>query len=164
MFVNTCGHAKFTFSTQSNECFVSMLLFMYKLLYNSSGFVPSVVLDVMMWINADISRTMDVGLIATRAGYSKWHFQRLFRSTVGCTVARYIRQRRLLVAVRLLRTTTRGMMDICAESGFADRQTFFRVFKSQLGVAPSVFRLVDIEEAISLIRASFGGAVFHKFG
>ena len=123
-----------------------------------SDFIPSVVRDVLIWINEDISRPMSVEIVAKKAGYSKWHFQRLFSLATGCTVARYIRLQRLLTSSRLLRTTTKDMIDICMEVGFTDRQTFCRIFKIYFGITPSTFRSINIQEAVNLLRFRFGSS------
>ncbi len=59
---------------------------------------------------------------------------------LGCSVARYIRSRRILRACELLRTTDRRITDIAYDVGFSDYGHFSRVFSRQMGMSASALR------------------------
>lgn len=51
--------------------------------------------DLVQWIDNHIEGKMDLDTVADRAGYSKWHLQRMFKQHTGYALGEYIRQRRL---------------------------------------------------------------------
>lgn len=71
---------------------------------------------------------------------SKFHFIRLFSKLTGMTPVNYLQQRRVIEACNLLRTTNRGITDICLDCGFNNIQHFHRVFKKVSGTTPGRYR------------------------
>lgn len=47
--------------------------------------------DLLDWIDNNLDSRLDIGTVARRAGYSKWHLQRLFKEHTGYPLAEYIR-------------------------------------------------------------------------
>jgi AraC family transcriptional regulator len=78
--------------------------------------------------------------IARRAGYSSWHFQRLFSGVVGEGLATYVRKRRLTEAFAALAETERPILDVALGCGFEGQAAFTRAFKRHFGVTPGACR------------------------
>lgn len=78
--------------------------------------------------------------LAEVAGLSKYHFLRQFSQVVGMTPGAYLRTLRLCHAARLLRSTTRPIVDIALAVGFSDHPSFSRAFARYLGLTPSEYR------------------------
>ncbi|QFI19949.1 helix-turn-helix domain-containing protein (plasmid) [Klebsiella aerogenes] len=66
----------------------------------------------MDWIESDLSHAMTSSEVGERAGYTRWHLQRLFKQVTGYSLVGYIRARRMTVAAELLKTTTLSIADI----------------------------------------------------
>ena len=59
--------------------------------------ISAQVIDTIVeWIDDNLHQPLRIDDIARHAGYSKWHLQRLFYSTKGESLGRYIRERKLL--------------------------------------------------------------------
>ncbi|HDX9077659.1 TPA: AraC family transcriptional regulator, partial [Klebsiella michiganensis] len=58
----------------------------------------SVVKDILQWVESSLNTTLPVEFIAEKSGYSRWHFQRLFKQTTGVALGEYVRARRLSCA------------------------------------------------------------------
>jgi AraC family transcriptional regulator len=78
--------------------------------------------------------------IARRAGFSLWHFQRIFAAYTNESLADYLRRRRLTVAVLDIRNTGRSILGIALDYQFESHAAFTRAFKATLHAAPSSFR------------------------
>lgn len=78
--------------------------------------------------------------IARAAGYSEYHFLRLFKETVGLTPADYIRKRRISEIVRHMSEEKRPISDIAFAFGFNSKESFIRAFKREHGILPTEFR------------------------
>ena len=78
--------------------------------------------------------------VASAAGYSRFHFDRLFLATLGETPADYLRKRRLSEAARELVTTHKPLVEIALDYQFQSQEAFTRAFKRMFGVSPGTYR------------------------
>ncbi|MCA6997643.1 helix-turn-helix domain-containing protein [Dickeya solani] len=103
-------------------------------------FHDDIVMDLKKWIASNLSEKIVIDVISERSGYSKWYVQRLFRKITGITLATYVRQQRLSKASRELINKNHTIAYIALQNGFADQQTFHRVFARYYKQAPSKWR------------------------
>lgn len=96
------------------------------------------------YIEAHLSEELDNSSIAKEAGYSEYHFLRVFRETVGLTPADYIRKRRISEIVReMLASDKRPIVDIAFSYGFNSSENFIRAFKREHHILPKDFRMTQ---------------------
>lgn len=79
--------------------------------------------------------------LAYLSGRSLSTFKRDFQAKYHTSPLKWIRNRRLDKAEKLLLETTLSVTDICYSTGFENITHFSKVFKIQFGVSPSEFRL-----------------------
>lgn len=79
--------------------------------------------------------------LAYLSGRSLSTFKRDFQAKYHTSPLKWIRNRRLDKAEKLLLETTLSVTDICYSTGFENIAHFSKVFKIQFGVSPSEFRL-----------------------
>ncbi|MFC5751107.1 helix-turn-helix transcriptional regulator [Actinomadura rugatobispora] len=108
--------------------------------------------DVM---DAEWSRPLDVAAVAGRAGYSRYHFVRLFREVYGETPGSYLARRRIERAQELLRSANLTVTEICLLVGFSSLGTFCTRFKRKVGMTPTEFRASARENAPPPIPGCF---------
>lgn len=78
--------------------------------------------------------------LAARLGYSEYYVSRKFREISGMQLREYLHYRRLAFALRALRDTEHGILDIALEYGFSSHEAFTRAFKKAYGMTPSAYR------------------------
>ena len=83
------------------------------------------------------------------AGFSKYHFARLFKTMTGTTCHNFLLERRILYAKNLLVDFTMPITEVAMRSGFNSLATFNRIFKSQIGCTPSEFRKLGSNSSLS---------------
>ena len=76
---------------------------------------------------------------AAAAGCSSSALSKLFRRQINSSAAKYIRQRRLELALALLQQGC-PVGDCCRKCGFGSTETFHRAFKEKYGVTPGQLR------------------------
>ncbi|MFI0406978.1 helix-turn-helix transcriptional regulator [Actinomadura sp. 3N508] len=91
-------------------------------------------------MDRDWAEPLDVAAVATRAGYSRYHFVRLFHDVYGETPGRYLARRRIERAQDLLRTANLTVTEICMLVGFTSLGSFCTRFKQEAGMTPTEFR------------------------
>jgi AraC family transcriptional regulator len=86
--------------------------------------------------NSEINLTLDD--LAKVAGFSKYHFHRIFKLIVGESVGDYIRRVRLQKTTIKFKTD-RNITSIAMESGYETSAAFAKVFKEHFAQTPSEF-------------------------
>ena len=83
---------------------------------------------------------IDLGKIASDAGYCTDRFRNIFKSIVGVTPKKYILDKRLNYAKKLLIETNNSVEEISQLSGFNYYSRFSLFFKEETGISPSEYR------------------------
>ncbi len=91
-------------------------------------------------IAARMSSDLSLGELAAQARLSPHQFLRSFRRATGVTPHRYVLGRRVEEAARLLRTTTRPITDIAAETGFSSQTHLSQAFRALRRMTPRQYR------------------------
>lgn len=58
----------------------------------------SIIRDLLNWLENYLDQPLSLDNVAAKAGYSKWHLQRMFKDVTGHAIGAYIRARRLTKA------------------------------------------------------------------
>lgn len=96
--------------------------------------------DLLAWIDNNLENRLDINTVSRRAGYSKWHLQRIFKEHTGYPMAEYIRARKLKRSAERLTHSDEPILNVAIAFGFDSQQSFNRSFKRQFGQAPGVWR------------------------
>ncbi|WNN44989.1 MDR efflux pump AcrAB transcriptional activator RobA [Winslowiella toletana] len=99
-----------------------------------------IIRDLLVWLESHLDQPLSLDNVAAKAGYSKWHLQRMFKEVTGHAIGAYIRARRLSKAAVALRLTSRPILDIALQYRFDSQQTFTRAFKKQFAQTPAYYR------------------------
>ncbi len=94
------------------------------------------------WIEVNLERNIQLADVASFAGYSKFHFHRLFQSVLNMSVDQYIRTRRLAAAAVLLIHSDERILDIAFYASFNSQEAFSRAFKKTYRLAPGEYRRI----------------------
>lgn len=115
------------------------------------------------YIEDNLKTDLDIAELARIAGYSEYHFPRVFKQTVGLTPADYIRKRRLSEIVRRMMTESRPISDIAFEYGFHSKENFIRAFKREHRILPTELRAagnsLKLYDRLTLDRPTFSPQV-----
>ena len=95
---------------------------------------------VLAHVDAHLAEPLGVDDLAAVAHLERTHFSREFSRHFAVSPARYMQQKRIEKAKRLLWETNQTLDFIAAELGFADGFHFSKVFKRIAGLSPRAFR------------------------
>lgn len=98
-----------------------------------------IIRDLLAWLEGHLDQPLSLDNVAAKAGYSKWHLQRMFKDVTGHAIGAYIRARRLSKSAVALRLTARPILDIALQYRFDSQQTFTRAFKKNSLPLPQRF-------------------------
>jgi AraC-like DNA-binding protein len=91
-------------------------------------------------IEAGCRDPLTLAELAGSAGFSPFHFLRIFRRVTGTTPHQYLVGARLRLAVRMLLDTRLPVTAIAYDVGFQDLSNFVRTFHRVVGCSPGAFR------------------------
>lgn len=110
---------------------------------------------VLAHIQDNLDETLTLDGLASVAGFSPFHFHRIFLGMTGETVGAHIRRLRLTRAAFRLEFTDLSVTDAGLEAGYDAPEAFSRAFKTQFGEPPSRFR-----ESVRARRKEYVAALF----
>ena len=96
--------------------------------------------EMLRYIDAHIQDKLSVEKLAARAGFSPYHFCRVFQWGVGYSIMEYVRNRRLAFAAAEL-ATGRRIIDIAIDYGFETHSGFSKAFRRYFDCPPEVYRM-----------------------
>lgn len=95
---------------------------------------------VLQLVETRLAEHWTVASLARAAGLSRAAFARRFLAEVGVPPLRYLAERRMARAARLLAEGDASLASIAAEVGYDSEFAFSRAFKRHMGEPPSVYR------------------------
>lgn len=96
---------------------------------------------VINYIHANLDQPLSLSGLAAEAGFSPFHFHRIFKSLAGETLGEYLQRARLEKSANLLLSHPgETIIDTAAACGFSSTAVFSRAFRAHFGVSPSQFR------------------------
>ncbi|MCR5487050.1 MAG: AraC family transcriptional regulator [Lachnospiraceae bacterium] len=113
----------------------------------TSSFKNSIPLSrVCGYISEHFTEELTLEGVSAHAGFSKYHFERIFREYTGVTFYQYLQEMRIHYAQTLLSNPELTVTDISGQAGFASCAAFTRAFKKSTGYPPSQYRMLNEEK------------------
>jgi len=91
-------------------------------------------------IDSNLYEPLDLQRLAAMTNNSMASFKRKFNKMYDSTPAKYITQKKLEKAQRILAFSLSSIKEVCYECGFTNPSSFSRMFKDQYGYSPTEFR------------------------
>ncbi|WP_138493521.1 AraC family transcriptional regulator [Paenibacillus pinistramenti] len=128
--------------------------------------------QALEYIEHNLDQELTMIRVAARAGFSSFHFQRIFHTISGYSVQEYIRNRRLSAAYTRLVSSRASILDIALEAGYGSQEAFTRAFAGYAGVTPAKLRrnpdaapkpqLQQPMQFMDYIQSAGEGLIMHK--
>ncbi|SDH05046.1 helix-turn-helix domain-containing protein [Chitinophaga filiformis] len=98
------------------------------------------IIKTLHHIHANIDKPVNVEELTAMSFLSKDHFIRLFKKSMGCTPGRYISQKKIEKAQRIMLLKDVSIKDLAYSLGFENISYFNRFFKKMTGENPGSYR------------------------
>ena|SRR5579872_4671256 len=92
-----------------------------------------------VFMDENFCANIDLKAISEFSFLSKYHLIRLFKKCYGMTPHRYLTEKRLELAKKLLRTD-RTVIETCFQIGFESPNSFSATFKKYTGLSPTAYK------------------------
>ena len=90
------------------------------------------------YVEDHLKTEVSISELADMAGYSLYHFERIFKKLVGISISQYIKRRRLLHAAFDIANGCK-IIDAAFDYGFDTNAGFYKAFVREFGSAPSEY-------------------------
>ncbi len=97
-------------------------------------------IHICHYIGEHCTEDLTLDEIANLAGFSKYHFTRLFKQFTNTTFYKYLNQKRISHAELLLTNPSISVTEVALQSGFSSLSAFIRMFKQIKLCTPTEFR------------------------
>ncbi len=95
---------------------------------------------IKTYVREHLDESLSVDQLADIAGYSRFHFSRLFEQAEGITPAKWVRQCRLAISAEQLALTTKPIKQIAKDCGFSSFNYFIKAFHKHFQTTPHTYR------------------------
>ena len=97
-------------------------------------------MTVCSYIHDHCTEDLCLDEVAALAGFSKYHFSRLFKNFTGVSFYKYLNKKRMEHAEKLLVDPSLSITEVALQSGFSSLSAFIRMFKLIKDCTPTEFR------------------------
>lgn len=118
-------------------------------------YVQDIVLAADRCIKEQKNEELTLSCIAQSVGYSEFYVSRKFSEIAGMQLRDYLRGRKLAFALKDIRDTDDGILDIALRYGFSSHEAFTRAFKDSYGVTPSEYRRKPVPVVLRTVIRPF---------
>ncbi len=101
-----------------------------------------------MYVRAHLDERLTLEAIAGVAGFSPFHFHRIFRVAFGENLNAYVVRHRMQRAARQLRSSDASIIEIGLHCGYDSASAFGRAFGRAFGMTPSAYRAAATDQPL----------------
>lgn len=102
--------------------------------------IQKIIDEIDLCIKNNNDEELSLIRLSNKLGYSEYYVSRKFSQISGMQFRDYLRYRRLAFALKEIRDTENGLLDIALKYGFSSHEAFTRAFKEAYSITPSEYR------------------------
>ncbi|MDE5860127.1 MAG: AraC family transcriptional regulator [Oscillospiraceae bacterium] len=109
-------------------------------MYEMNRHIQMIVDEIDRCIEQRSNEELTLRTLSQKLGYSEFYVARKFKEISGINFKDYLRRRKLAFALKDIRDSKRGILDIALDYGFSTHEAFTRSFKAMYGITPCEYR------------------------
>ncbi len=126
--------------------------------------IQNIVDEIDACIKGQNDDELTLTYLAQKLGYSEYYISHKFREISGMKLRDYLRYRKLAFALKQLRDTDNGILDIALQYGFSSHEAFTRAFKEAYGITPREYREKPVPVVLRTLLRPFDCSIAEAGG
>ncbi len=121
-------------------------------------FSNKLICNILRFIDDNINRKISICEFEECFFYNRYYIMKLFKREIGVSIVNYINYIRIYNCLNEIRDSNYSMLRIGLNNGFYSLEYFSEMFKSVMGVSPSIYKqflndrgVVDNKKRINII-------------
>ncbi|MFT6557058.1 helix-turn-helix transcriptional regulator [Sneathiella sp.] len=106
----------------------------------TGGLPPSICKKIADYLDSHFGDSISIDTMASLAGYSSFHFARMFKESFALPPHRYLEQLRIKKSKEMLRAKVTPLAQIAIACGYSSQAHFTARFKNAVGLTPKQFQ------------------------
>lgn len=119
-----------------SELFYNLHVFLGSSRASEGAPISPLISEFLQYVNQNLGAPIDIGRVAADLFVSESYLFRLFKKELHQTPQKYIREKRLMIARKMISEGERPTA-VCTRCGFSDYTTFYRNYVAFFGCSPS---------------------------
>ena len=99
--------------------------------------IQNMIEQIDLYLKKNDNESLSLSSLSKQSAYSEYYLSKKFKEISGMQFRDYLRYRKLAFALKELRDTENGILDIALRYGFSSHEAFTRSFKEAYGITPS---------------------------
>ena len=108
--------------------------------YSSEKRYDNKITVALNYIESHIADDISLECVAEHIGMSSVYFSKFFKQSTGKKYIEYIKEKRIMLAMKHLSDSTLKINEICDMVGYKSMHHFLKVFREYTGISPSDYR------------------------
>ena len=122
---------------------------------NWGRMVQAIVEEIDECLKKRSDEALTLSTLAGKLGYSEFYISRKFKEISGMNFRDHLWQRKLAFALKEVRDTSRGLLEIALDYGFSSHEAFSRSFREAYGITPNEYRSDPVPVVLCTIIKTF---------
>jgi AraC family transcriptional regulator len=119
--------------------------------------------DVVLYIQDNLDKDLNVKILAERSNISFFHFHRIIKASLGMPLGTYINHLRLDTAAKIIRYSNENINQIALRVGYNDLSAFSKSFTREFGISPLDYRMNSESSINSSIDFYYNNNTVEKY-
>ena len=98
------------------------------------------IIDILDYIDNNLYTKITINSLENKFNYNKDYIMRLFKREIGITIIDYINKKRIYNSLTSLKDSNDSIILISINYGYYSLEYYSEIFKSIIGVSPSIYR------------------------
>lgn len=153
IYYETQHWSKYSYQLINNFTEIIIIKLINTVLDDKRKSVNNDIKNIVDYISNNYMDDINAKQLAKIAGYSYDYFRKLFEQNMGVSVKDYLTQKRVAVAINMLKSKKYTVKEVAVNCGFKSSSHFCTVFKGETGETP--YQTMEKESAENIVKDKF---------